>query len=173
MLPVVDAEDASLTPLIECIHLSSHCLRQCPRLGSRQKDWQDLHGVKANLGEHRDSLERQMLRSTDRGHAIPLNCYPSYQLCFAPSISVNQASKIGERVRHVYHIAVHLDLLGGQGVHCCLDFGLTPIDLKTKRTRLLLHNMQREDKYFEHLGEQCNIIRNILWLEIKSLEWSS
>src|SRR6218665_287306 len=171
VLAVVDAEDASLTPLIECIHLSSHCLRQYPRLGSIKKDWQDIHGVEANLGRYRDAGEPDV--AIQRGHAIPRNCYPSYQLCFAPSISVNQASKIAERVHHVYHIAVHLDLLGGQGVHCCLDFGLTPIDLKTKRTRLLLHNMQREDKYFEHLGEQCNIIRNILWLEIKSLEWSS
>src|SRR6218665_3272624 len=118
MLAVVDAEDTSLTPLIKCIHLSSHCLRQCPRLGSIQKHWQDLHGVEANLGGHRDALERQMLRSSDRGPTISCNCHPSYQLCFAPSISVNQASKIGETgVHHVYHIAVHLDLLGGQGVH--------------------------------------------------------
>ena len=59
---------------------------------------------------------------------------------------------------HVYHIAVHLNLLGGQMVHCCLDSGLTPIDLKTKRTHLLLHNMQRADKNFEHLYEQCNVV---------------
>src|SRR6218665_3272335 len=55
MLAVVDAEDAPLTQLIECIHLSSHCLCQCPRLGSIQKDWQDIHGVEANLGRHRDA----------------------------------------------------------------------------------------------------------------------
>src|SRR6218665_2145641 len=156
MLAVVDAEDASLTPLVKCVHLSSHCLRQCPRLNSIQKDWQDIHGVEANLGRHRDAGAPDIV--IQRGHAIPRNCYPSHQLCLAPSISVNQASKIGERAHHVYHIAVHLDLLGGQGVHCCLDFGLTPIDLKTKRTRLLLHNMQRQDEHLEHLGEQCNII---------------
>src|SRR6218665_2986110 len=113
-----------------------------------------------------EMLERQMLHAIQRGHAIPRNCYPSYQLCFAPSISVNQASKIGERVHHVYHITVHLDLLGGQGVHSCFGFwSYTPIDLKNKRTRLLLHNMQREDKYFEHLGVQCNIISVVQVLE--------
>src|SRR6218665_3989080 len=142
MLAVVDAEDASLTPLVKCVHLSSHCLRQCPRLNSIQKDWQDIHGVEANLGRHRDAGAPDI--AIQRGHAIPRNCYPSHQLRLATSISVNQASKIGERAHHVYHIAVHLDLLGGQGVHCCLDFGLTPIDLKTKRTRLLLHNMFRD-----------------------------
>src|SRR6218665_2141622 len=109
MLAVVDAEDASLTSLIECMHLSSHCLRQCPRLGSIQKDWQYIYGVEANLGRHRDAGAPDV--AIQRGHAIPRNCYPSYQLCFAPSISVNQASKIGERVHHVHHISVHLEML--------------------------------------------------------------
>src|SRR6218665_517067 len=101
MLAVVDAEDASLTPLVKCIHLSSHCLRQCPRLGSIEKDWQDIHKVEANLGRHRDAGAPDV--AIQRGHAIPHNCYPSYQLCFTSSISVNQASKIGERVHHVCH----------------------------------------------------------------------
>ena len=68
LLAVVDAEDASLTPLIECIHLSSHCLRQCPRLGSIHKDWQDIHGVEANLGRHRDAGAPDV--AIQRGHAI-------------------------------------------------------------------------------------------------------
>src|SRR6218665_2516 len=79
MLAVVDAEDAPLTPLIECIHLSSHCLRQYPRLGSIKKDWQDINGVAANLGRHRDAGTPDV--AIQRGHAIPRNCYPSYQLC--------------------------------------------------------------------------------------------
>src|SRR6218665_1763683 len=90
MLAVVDAEDTSLTPLIKCIHLSSHCLRQCPRLGSIQKHWQDLHGVEANFGGHRDALERQMLRSSDRGHTIPRNCHPSYVPTLLRSVHFGQ-----------------------------------------------------------------------------------
>src|SRR6218665_2684786 len=99
MMAVVDSKDAPLTPLVECIHLSSHCLRQCPRLGSIRKDWQDIHGVEANLGRQRDVGASDV--AIQRGQAIPYDCYSSYQLCFSPSISVNQASKIGERVNHV------------------------------------------------------------------------
>src|SRR6218665_1771826 len=58
-----------MTPLIECIHLSSHCLRQCPRFGSIQKDWQDINGVEANLGRHRDAGTPDV--AIQRGHAIP------------------------------------------------------------------------------------------------------
>src|SRR6218665_694068 len=85
-MAVVDAEDASLTPLVKCVHLSSHCLRQCPRLGYIQKDWQDIHGVETNLGGHRYAGAPDI--AIQRGHAIPRNCYPSHQLCLAPSISV-------------------------------------------------------------------------------------
>src|SRR6218665_1065622 len=95
-------------------------------------------------------LERQILRSSEvmQFRAIAIRRTNSASL--RPFRSTMQASKIGERVHHVYHIAVHLELLGEQGVHCCLDFGLTPIiDLKTKRTRLLLHNMQRQDNKIE------------------------
>src|SRR6218665_741403 len=112
--------------------------------------------IEANLVRHRDAGAPDV--AIQRGHALPRNFYSSYQLCFTSAISVNQASKIGEGVHHVYHIAVHLNLLGGQMVHCCLDSGLSPIDLKTKRTHLLLHNMQRADKNFEHLYEQCNVV---------------
>src|SRR6218665_94231 len=110
MLAVVDAEDASLTPLIECMHLSSHCLRQCLRLGSIQKDWQDIHGVEANLDRHRDAGAPDV--AIQRGHAILRDCYSSYQTVLR---STRLPRYVGEGVHHVYHIAVHLDLLGGQG----------------------------------------------------------
>src|SRR6218665_1411812 len=59
-------------------------------------------------------LERQMLRSSEvmQFRAIAIRRTNSASL--RPFRST-MASKIGERVHHVYHIAVHLDLLGWQG----------------------------------------------------------
>jgi len=88
VLTVMDTEYTSEAPLVIEIHLGWNCLCLCLCLCSILKDRQDIYKVKAKLGGHVFTGAPDI--AIQLCHAVPRDCYPSDQLCFTTTITVNQ-----------------------------------------------------------------------------------